>query len=286
MLIIQKYSQKIVPWIMDHGIKIVVILTIFLVIRKFLGVFVEKILRRIIISDRYISKEARDKREGTLVRIFTVSFNILVLVLTVMMVMQELGIAIGPLLTAAGIVGLALGFGGQYLIRDLIAGFFIILENQYRIGDVVNFETTAGLVEDISLRMTTLRDLDGVVHHVPHGEIKRVSNLSKDFARVNLNVNIAYNSNLEHVIEVVNQVGQTLANDPEWGPFILTPPAFLRVDDFGQSALVIKILGDTLPLKQWDVSGELRKRLKMAFDQEHIEIPLPQRVVHQGKWVS
>ena len=131
--------------------------------------------------------------------------------------------------------------------------------------------------------MTTIRDLDGTVHHIPHGEIKKVSNLSKYFARVNLNIGISYSSNLEQVISVVNKVGKELAEDLEWKEYILKPPQFVRVDDFGDSAIIIKILGETKPLKQWDVAGELRKRLKIAFDREGIEIPFPQRVVHQVK---
>ncbi len=223
------------------------------------------------------------QRENTLIRIFTVSLGILVWLLAILMILQKVGIAIGPLLAAAGIAGLAFGFGGQYLIRDLIAGLFIILENQYRLGDVVCFDGTCGLVEDISMRMTTLRDLDGTVHHVPHGEIKKVSNLSKHFARVNLNIGISYTSNLEHVLSVVNAVGKELAEDSEWKEHVLKPPQFLRVDDFGDSAIIIKILGETKPIKQWDVTGELRKRLKIAFDKEGIEIPFPQRVIHQAK---
>ncbi|HEY8933879.1 MAG TPA: mechanosensitive ion channel domain-containing protein, partial [Cyclobacteriaceae bacterium] len=168
-------------------------------------------------------------------------------------------------------------------IRDIISGLFIILENQYRIGDVVSFDNTSGLVEDISLRMTTLRDMDGTVHHVPHGEIKKVSNLSKKFARVNLNVGIGYDTKLEHVIEVVNRVGQQLADDPEWKDYIIAPPQFLRVDDFGDSAIIIKILGDTMPLKQWDVTGELRRRILIEFNAEGIQIPFPQRVIHHTK---
>jgi len=131
--------------------------------------------------------------------------------------------------------------------------------------------------------MTTIRDLDGTVHHIPHGEIKKVSNLSKYFARVNLNIGISYSSNLEQVISVVNKVGKELAKDLEWKEYILKPPQFVRVDDFGDSAIIIKIIGETKPLKQWDVTGELRKRLKIAFDREGIEIPFPQRVIHQAK---
>jgi len=130
--------------------------------------------------------------------------------------------------------------------------------------------------------MTTLRDLDGTVHHIAHGDINRVSNLSKYYSRVNLNIGIAYDSNLEKVISVINKVGNDIASDPEWKGFIIKAPQFLRVDDFGDSAIILKILGETKPVKQWDVTGELRKRLKIAFDKEGIKIPFPQIVVHNG----
>ena len=282
MFVLQKFVQNITPWFLDHGVKIVAIIIVDYLIRKFAGIFIERIIRKIIISDHFLTKEAEKKREDTLIRIFTVSLGILIWLLALLMILQETGIAIGPLLAAAGIAGLAFGFGGQYLIRDLISGLFIILENQYRLGDVACFDGTCGLVEDISMRMTTLRDLDGIVHHVPHGEIKRVSNLSKYYARVNLNIGIAYNSDLEKVIGVVNRVGKELAEDVQWKEFITKPPQFLRVDDFADSAIIIKILGETKPIKQWDVAGELRKRLKIAFDKENIEIPFPQRVIHSA----
>ena len=282
LAILSNIIRNITPWFFDHGIKIVAIVIVAHLIRKFAGIFIERIIRKIIISDHFLTKEAEKKREDTLIRIFTVSLGILIWLLALLMILQETGIAIGPLLAAAGIAGLAFGFGGQYLIRDLISGLFIILENQYRLGDVACFDGTCGLVEDISMRMTTLRDLDGIVHHVPHGEIKRVSNLSKYYARVNLNIGIAYNSDLEKVIGVVNRVGKELAEDVQWKEFITKPPQFLRVDDFADSAIIIKILGETKPIKQWDVAGELRKRLKIAFDKENIEIPFPQRVIHSA----
>ena len=279
----QKFVQNLTPWLLDHGVKIAAIIIAAYLIRRFAVIFIEKIVRKTIVSNHFLTKEAEKKREDTLIRIFTSSLVILVLLLALLMVLQEAGIAVGPLLAAAGIAGLAFGFGGQYIIRDFISGLFIIMENQYRVNDVVCFDGTCGLVEDISLRMTTLRDLDGVVHHVPHGEIKKVSNLTKHFSRVNLNIGIAYNSNLEQVISVINKVGRELADDPAWKEFILKPPQFLRIDDFGDSAIIIKILGETKPLKQWDVTGELRKRLKIAFDREGIEIPFPQRVIRQAK---
>jgi moderate conductance mechanosensitive channel len=275
-----RLNEHITPWLLSHGIKIVIIIAGVFLINRLVKTFIEKTVRIAVTPDESLSKDSEKKREDTLIRIFNWISRITVLLIGLLMTLQEIGIPIGPILAGAGIVGLAVGFGGQYLIRDIISGFFIILENQYRIGDVVNFDGTGGLVEDISLRMTTLRDLDGTVHHVPHGEIKKVANLSKYFARVNLNIRVSYQSKLEHVINVINQVGTILAEDPQWKEFIITPPQFLRVDDFADSGIVIKILGETLPIKQWDVTGELRKRLKMAFDKEGINIPLPQRVIH------
>lgn len=280
---LQIIIQQISPWFFAHGIKIIAVVLVAYLIRRSSGILIERFIRKIVITDHFLSKDAEKKREDTLIRIFSVSAGILIWVLALLMVLQEIGLAIGPLLAAAGIAGLAFGFGGQYLIRDLISGLFIIMENQYRIGDVVCFGKTCGLVEDISLRMTTLRDLDGTVHHVPHGEIKTVSNLSKTFARVNLNIGVSYSSNLERVVSVVNNVGRELAEDATWKDLILKPPQFLRVDDFADSAIIIKILGETQPLKQWDVTGELRKRIKIAFDKEGIKIPFPQRVIHKAE---
>lgn len=249
--------------------------------RRFLVAIIARLVRKIVVTNSNAPGEDEKKRRDTLIRIFSRFFSIFVFILAFMMILQEFGIAIGPLLAAAGVAGLAFGFGGQYLIRDLISGLFIILENQYRVDDVVCFDGTCGLVEDIGLRMTTLRDLDGTVHHIPHGEITKVSNLSKYYARVNLNIGVSYKADLDKVIRVINEVGADLANDPEWKEMVIKPPQFLRVDDFGDSAVILKILGETKPLKQWDVTGELRKRIKIAFDKHGIEIPFPQRVIHQ-----
>jgi len=250
---------------------------------KFFHRIIDKSVRIAVGPDSNMSEESDKKLEGTLIRIFTGAARIIILIMAALMVLQEVGLKIGPVLAGAGIVGLAFGFGGQYLIKDIITGLFIILENQYRIGDVVNIDGTSGLVQDISLRKATLRDLDGTVHHIPHGTIALVSNLSKDFARVNLNIGVAYDTNLEHLIEVIDRTGNDLAEDPAYKEFVIAPPKFLRIDEFADSAVIVKILGETKPLKQWEISGELRKRLKIAFDKEGIEIPFPQRVIHQAK---
>jgi small-conductance mechanosensitive channel len=273
-------ARNVGEWLSAHGVAILIILAVALLIHAFGGAFVGRLIRRAAALRHHRPSDADLKREDTLIRIIRGTLRIAVWVMAALMILDESGVAIGPLLAAAGIAGLAFGFGGQYLIRDVISGLFIIVENQYRVGDVVCFDGTCGLAENVSLRMTTLRDLDGTVHHVPHGAIQRVSNLTKGYARVNLNVGIAYESDLEEVERVVNEVGKALAADPEWKDAVVSPPRFLRVDDFADSAIVIKILGDTKPIKQWDVAGELRKRLKIAFDKHGIVIPYPQRVIH------
>ena len=279
----KEWIEAIIPWLLDHGIKIVVIAIAAWLINKIVCRIIRRTGRIAVIRDENMSEEDEKKREETLIRIFTGASRTLFIVLAVLMMLQEAGLKIGPILAGAGVAGLALGFGGQYLIKDIITGLFIIIENQYRISDVVRIDGESGTVVDISLRKTTLRNLDGTVHHFPHDSITRVSNLSKDWARVNLDVRIPYNSNLEHIIKIVNTVGEELANDIEYKDFIITPPKFLRVDDFAESALIIKILGDTKPLKQWEVTGEFRKRLKIAFDNEGIKMPLPQRVIHKSE---
>ena len=194
-------------------------------------------------------------------------------------ILPELGVNIGALLAGAGLVGLAVGFGAQSLVKDVIAGMFILVENQYGKGDVVNLAGVGGVVEDVNLRRTVLRDLEGAVHTIPNGEITVASNLTRQWTRVNMNVSVAYGEDLDRVIAVINRVGEELAQDPDFGPLILGAPRVLRVDGFGDSGIEIKILGVTRPIQQWAVMGELRRRLKRAFDEEGIEIPFPHQVL-------
>jgi len=276
----ENFLQNVITWVITHGIKIFGILIIACLINRLGGKVIERAIKK---GVRDTTKEATEKRQNTLIGVFVGALKVIVWLVAITMILPELGINVGPILAGAGILGVALGFGAQYMIRDFLAGLFIIIENQYREGDVVCLDGACGLVEDITLRKTILRDLDGIVHHVPNGEIKKASNLSKKFARVNLNIGVAYKEDLNKVIEVINKAGKELAEDPEWEESIIKPPQFLRIDDFGESAIIIKILGETKPLKQWDVTGELRKRIKIAFDKKGIEIPFPQRVIHRAK---
>lgn len=275
--------NAIFGWLVSHGIKIAGIIVVTLFIQSILTRFVSVLVSKAIERAAYTDPDGESKREKTMNIIFQNLGTILLWVISAVMIVSELGVDIAPLLAAAGVAGVALGFGGQFVVRDIIAGFFIIIENQFRVGDIIKVGEQSGVVEDISLRMTTLRNLDGVVHHIPNGKTDGISNMTKAFSRINIDVGIAYDSKLDHVIEVVNRVGESMSKDELWGEDIIKTPRFLRVNDFADSAIIIKILGETKPARQWAVAGELRMRLKIAFDKEGIIIPFPQQVNHNSK---
>jgi small conductance mechanosensitive channel len=168
------------------------------------------------------------------------------------------------------------------MVRDFIAGLFILIENQYSVGDWVMIADIGGLVEEVNLRRTVLRDLDGTMHVVPNGEIRVASNFTQEWARVNMSVSVGYGEDLDHVMEVLNRIGKEMAEDPYWSELILGAPQVLRVDAFEDSGIAIKILGETKPMRQWEVMGELRRRIKRVFDEEGIEIPWPHTKVYFG----
>jgi len=192
------------------------------------------------------------------------------------MILSELGVDIAPLIAGAGIVGIALGFGGQYLVRDIIAGLFIIIEDQFRKGDVVEIAGSSGLVQDVNLRRTILRDLDGAEHHIPNGEITKTLNKTKFWSRIHLNIGIAYEADIDKAFEILNEVGKEFAEDEKWKDSIIKVPEVIGLDELADSAVVIKILGEIKPGKQWDAMRELNLRIKKALDKAHIEIPFPQ----------
>ena len=274
--------SNVLIWFLEHGIRILVIIVIGVGLWFLLRKFLRPIVRRTMVRTKGETARGVEKRTDTLAGVFTGLGRVLIIVVVALMVLSELEFDIGPVLAGLGIAGIAVGFGAQYLIRDLIAGIFVIMENQYRVGDVARVADTAGLVEDITMRKTILRDLDGIVHHIPNGEIRVASNYTRHFSRVNLNISVAYGTDLDKAINVINRVGQELAEDEAWRSKIMTPPQVLRVDSLGDSGIEIKILGDVKPIEQWAVMGELRLRLKKAFDNEGIEIPWPHTKVYFG----
>ncbi len=223
------------------------------------------------------------KRIETLVHLIKRAV-LLILWLTVgLMILKEVGVEIGPIIASAGVAGVAVGFGAQNLIRDIISGFFIILENQIRVGDVAVINGTGGLVEKINFRTTILRDVSGTVHVFPNGTITTLSNMTKEWSCYVFDIGIAYKENTDHVIGIMKDVGKTLRGDAKFGRLILEDPEIFGVDKFGDSAVVIKGRIKTKPIRQWEVGREFLRRIKLAFDENGIEIPFPHHSVYFGE---
>ncbi len=219
------------------------------------------------------------KRMDTLDDMGSRAVQAFIAIIAALMVLGKLGFDIGPAVAGLGVIGIAVGFGAQALVRDYLTGALILIENQFSKGDVVRLAGVAGTVEDFSLRRTTLRDLDGVVHTVPNGEIKVTSNLTRVWSRINQDIMVAYGTDIDRAIGVVDQVGRSLADDPVWKRRILEAPRVERVEALGEYGVTLKILGSVRAPDQWTVGGEFRKRLLAGLEANGIEIPRPQRVV-------
>lgn len=217
------------------------------------------------------------KRARTLGDLMRNVFSLVISAIAALMVLQELRINIMPILTGAGILGLAVGFGAQTLVKDVISGFFLILENQVRVGDVAKINGTGGLVEAINLRTIVLRDERGAVHVFPCGSVNTLANLSKDYAYALLDIQVAYKHDTDEVVKVLQHVADDMRQSDSHGPWMLEPLEVIGVEGFGESSVTIRIRMKTLPLKQWDTAREFRRRIKKAFDAAGIEIPFPQR---------
>ena len=277
--------ENISSWFLESGITILIILLLSYITYRVIRVAIPRLVDRSVTvrGKKRRAKEELAKRSQTLGRFLTGVAGIILIFITLLMILSELTIEIGPILVSAGVLGIAVGFGAQSLIKDYLNGLFIILEDQYNKGDVAKIAGLIGLVVDVNLRRTVLRDLDGIVHSIPNGQITTTSNYTRDWARVNLDVSVAYSEDLDRVMAVINRVGKELAEDEYFGKLIRSAPQALRVNKFGDSGIDIKILGETQPIKQWEVTGELRKRLKKAFDEEGIEIPWPHVKLYFGE---
>ncbi|MBM4322766.1 MAG: mechanosensitive ion channel family protein [Deltaproteobacteria bacterium] len=274
--------KTLASWLTTSGIKIIGVL-FALVILSQMSRWIAKWMERFVYEkDPLLASEAK-KRANTLGNILRHAFLIIITFVAVLMILGELGIQLGPLLATAGIGALAIGFGAQSLVKDVISGFFIILENQYRIGDVIEVAGVSGLVESVSLRKTVLRDLQGKVHTIPNGEIKVVSNLSKEWSRSVLDLGISYREDIDRVIELLIGIGKELESEEPFKNAILEPLQILGVEKFDESQMIIRMMVKTAPLKQWDVGRELRRRIKIRFDEKGIQLPYPHRVLLWGE---
>jgi small-conductance mechanosensitive channel len=273
------YYKSLSQWFITSGLRVLLIVILTLIalrVARFLSV-------RIFMLSRKERDAEFQKRVDTLSSVIRYVLVIGIFLVAAMMVMGELGIEIGPVLAAAGIVGLAVGFGAQSLVQDVISGFFILLEDQIRVGDVVQIGDKGGVVERMTLRMVVLRDLAGNVHFVRNGQIQVVTNMTKEYGRYVFDIGVAYREDVDEVIEVIKGVDEELRSDPKFMDDILEPIEILGLDQFADSAVIIKARTKTKPIMQWAVGREFNKRLKKKFDEKNIEIPFPHMTLYVGQ---
>jgi small-conductance mechanosensitive channel len=235
----------------------------------------------------YMEGRVRDaeetKRVGTLCRVFRYFGSVVITIVAAMLVMNELGISIAPVLATAGVAGIAIGFGAQSLVKDYFAGLFLLIEDQIRQGDVVQVAGIGGLVEEVTLRYVRLRDFDGHVHFVPNGEIKTVTNRTRDFAQAVIEVGVAYREDTDEALAVMREVGSELRADPAWRARILQDIEPIGVERFADSAVMLRCRLKVVGIEQWNVRREFLRRLKKAFDARGIEIPFPHLTLYAGQ---
>jgi small-conductance mechanosensitive channel len=225
----------------------------------------------------------QEQRARTLISLFRSIGRVIIAIIFLFMLLGAIGVELGPLLAGAGVVGLAISFGAQSLVKDVISGLFILIENQFGVGDVIRIEGVSGAVERMTLRVVVLRDAEGVVHIVPNGQITKVSNQTRSWSRALLDVGVAYREDPDRVIAVLRDVGRELWEDPEWKPLLLEQPEVPGVESMTDIAVNVRISAKTLPLKKWDVARELRRRIKQRFDREGIEVPSTHQTVYWGE---
>lgn len=265
--------HSIVSWFQDNTIAIILIIIASYFIAQFgtqlLAVFIRRTVGRIRTD---ISEDDVKKRQDTLISMFSTFLKVLVWLTAGFSVLQRMGINLTPLLAGASVLGVALGFGAQSIVRDLLTGLFIIIENQYRVGDVVDIDGAAGSVEQITIRSTIIRDGDGNVHYLPNGMIAHVINKTMGYSKVNFAIAVTADTNVDELSEIINEIGEKLATEKAWKDKVLEAPHFLNIGNFTDTALEARIIGKTQPSQQWAVTGELRKRLQAALTKHDIKV--------------
>jgi small-conductance mechanosensitive channel len=268
-------------------LQVAVTLLVLLVVQTILNRTLDRIVDRAVMRHKHTSPAEEHKREATLKSFFHTTTNIGLWIIAVIAILWELKLDIGPLLTSAGILGVIVGLGAQSLIKDCLAGVFIILENQIRVDDIVTLATptatVSGLVEEVTIRTTRLRDLDGNLHILTNGAIGVITNRSFQFAQVNLDIFLPYDSDIDLVEKLINQAGEQTSANKKLADNIVEPITFLRVDSLGETNITVKALGKVKPGSQWEIAGDFRRRLKKLFDKHHVPAPYQNIVVHTAK---
>lgn len=258
---------------------VAIVVAIAFGLQYFCKKIVQGIIRHSVRAAKFETKREEIQREDTLISIVYTTSKVLIWLIAFLLVLQIYKINIAPIIAGAGVVGIALGFGAQAIVKDFLAGIFILAENQYRVGDVLMVnQDVSGTVESISLRMTVLRGLDGRVHYVPNGTIQIATNLTMEFANVELDISVGYDSDIDKVERVIDKVGQKIYENEKWKGVTLEPPHMLRVDRFTDTAIVIKVICKTAPIRQWEVRSEILRQIKKAFEKEGIDMPHRQPV--------
>jgi small conductance mechanosensitive channel len=277
--------QVVKLWLLAHGLRIFVI-----IIGYVISIFVVKFLTmrfvKLVEDEDRSTRSERERRADTIVSIINTTSWIFFGIIALFTVLREFNVNITPLLTGAGVAGLAIAFGAQSVIKDFLYGFFLLAEDQIRVGDVVKLGDHSGVVERITIRTTRLRSLDGNVHIIPNGEINTVVNMTHGWSRALVDVDVAYKEDLDRVIAIMKDVAEGLKKEDKYKEFIIESPNVLGVEKLGDSGITIRLIIKTTPLKQWEIKRELRKRIKNAFDRAGIEIPFPQMVVHGERGIS
>ena len=278
-----------IDWAIKDLPGIIIILIALIIVLRVITFSVNR-LKKILVKraerDETVDAGEAEKRINTLTGIVLAAVRIASYTVFIIMLLSKFGIDIAPLLASAGILGLAVGFGAQELVRDYIAGFFMLLEDHIRTGDVAIINGTGGLVEKIELRTITLRDLNGVVHIFQNGKINTLSNMTKEWSAMVFDIGVAYKEDVDQVMQIMKQVADELQNDPYFGPKIIEPIEIMGLDQFADSALIIKARLKTKPVMQWETGREYRRRLKIAFDKSNIEIPFPHTTVYWGEKIN
>jgi small conductance mechanosensitive channel len=256
-----------------------------ILVLSFLGYRLVKLatrrLERDVEDEDPLDKRRREQRLRTVASLLNSVAAVVIAGIALLMMLATF-VEIGPLLATAGVAGLAFSFGAQSLVKDVITGVFLMLEEQFAIGDVVRIKEVTGLVERITLRTTVLRDVEGTVHVIPNGEITLLSNLTKGWSKAVLDIGVAYREDVDRVLDVIREECAALHGDEEWSEIILEEPEVPGVQALADSSVVLRVIFKTLPLKQWDVAREYRRRIKRRFDEEGLEIPFPHRTIYLG----
>ena len=263
-------------WLLSHGVRMLAILAIAVVLLFLSRAVVRRMQRKLEGMDS-VTQEYDLRRTYTLTQALSYALRVVVWTVTLLLLLGEFGISLGPLIAGAGIVGVALGFGAQSLVRDFLSGFFILLENQFGVGDVIDISApggpVSGKVEDLSLRTTSLRDFDGTLHVVPNGNIQFLGNKSKGWSRAIVDVNVAYGEDLDQVRDILDELFEELREDKDTAPLLFSGPTVLGPEQMGDSKVTMRIVADTRPGKKPDLERELRKRIFRRFAERGVKVP-------------